>query len=300
MTADALKPTIAFVGLGIMGAPMAGHLLAAGYPLRVFTRTRSKAERIVAGGATWCASPADAVAGVDMLLMIVTDTNDVEQVLFGSGGAAAPLRSGACVIDMSTIRPDATRDFAARLANGGVSMLDAPVTGGEVGARDATLTIMVGGHAETFVRAEPILRRMGKTVVHVGDSGSGQALKACNQILCAVNMIGVCEALLLARRSGLDLSQAVETLGGGAGGSWAWTHLGRRIVDGDLDPAFMIKLIQKDLRIVQEAARELAVPVPGAALAQQLFRAVENHPGGGELGTQAMIRAYEAMMGGAD
>lgn len=279
---------------------MAGRLLSAGHPLRVFTRTRSKAEGVTAAGAAWCESPAEAATGADLLITIVTDTPDVERVLFGESGATEALRSGACVIDMSTIRPDAARDFAVRLAERGIAMLDAPVTGGEVGARNATLTIMAGGPADAFARVEPILRLMGKTVVHVGDSGSGQALKACNQILCAVNMIGVCEALLLARRSGLDLAQAIDTLGGGAGGSWAWTQLGGRIVAGDLDPAFMIKLIQKDLRIVQDAARELDVPIPGTALAQQLFRAVENHPGGAELGTQAMIRAYEAMMGDAD
>ena len=288
---------LGFIGLGIMGAPMARHLLDAGYPLSVFTRTKSTAQPILSAGATWCDSPADVAAASDVLLTIVTDTPDVEAVLFGHRGAAEQLKPGALAIDMSTISPAATREFAGRLRERNLALLDAPVTGGDVGARNATLTIMVGGDADAFARAEPILRVMGKTVVHVGPSGSGQTLKACNQILCALNMIGVCEALMLARRSGLDTSLAIETLSGGAGGSWAWTNLGRRIVDGDLDPAFMIKLIQKDLRIVQDAADESHVALPGTALAQQLFRAVESLPEGANLGTQAMIRAFERLAG---
>ena len=164
-------------------------------------------------------------------------------------------------------------------------------------ARNGTLTIMCGGSERAFENAKPILETFGKTVVHVGPSGSGQALKACNQILCALNMIGVCEALSLAERSGLDLEQAIETLSGGAGGSWAWSQLGSRIAADDLDPAFMIRLIQKDLRIVQDTAQDVRLPLPGTALAQQLFRAVESEPGGGDLGTQAMIRAYRRLLG---
>ena len=210
-----------------------------------------------------------------------------------------PWRAGAIVVDFSTIDPGATRTFATRLAERDVSLLDAPVTGGDVGARNATLTIMVGGEAAAFERVRPVLELLGKTIVHVGPSGSGQTLKACNQILCAVNMIGVCEALTLAQRSGLDLSKAIETLSGGAGGSWAWKNLGSRIVDNDLAPAFMIKLIQKDLRIVQQAAEASHVALPGTALAQQLFRAVEAEPHGGDLGTQAMIRALRKLAGEA-
>ncbi len=291
------SPVLGFVGLGIMGAPMCGHLLAAGYRVRVFTRTRSKADPLLTQGATWCDSPAQVAAECDILLSIVTDTPDVEQVLFGAGGAAETLRPGSIVVDMTTIDPAAARDFARRLAEREVAFLDAPVTGGDVGAKNATLTIMVGGPKAAFEQVRPILERMGRNVVHVGGSGSGQSLKAVNQILCAVNMISVCEALLLAKRSGLDLTLAIETLATGAGGSWAWKNLGERIARGDLEPAFMIRLMQKDLRIVQRAAGEHGVPLPGAALAQQLFRAVEAVEGGGELGTQAMILAYERMIG---
>ena len=279
-----------------MGRPMAGHLLSAGHPLFVHTRTRSTSDELVSRGATWCDTPADVARSVDLLLTIVTDTPDVEQVLFGARGAAEALKPGAVVVDMSTIQPEATRRFAEQLAARQVTLLDAPVTGGDVGAKNATLTIMVGGPAEAFDRVRPVLEKMGRNIVHVGPSGSGQALKACNQILCGVNMIGVCEAILLARRSGLDLEKAIDTLSGGAGGSWAWTNLGRKIIHDDLEPAFMIKLIQKDLRIVQAAAERRGLNLPGTTLAQQLFRNVEQDvPRGPELGTQGMIRALESL-----
>ncbi len=285
---------VGWIGLGIMGAPLAGHVLRAGHPLFIYSRTREKAAPLVARGATWCESPAAVARRCDVLLTMVTDTPDVETVLFGVDGAIEGLRSGAVVVDLSTISPDAARVMAARLAEQGVTLLDAPVTGGDVGARNATLTIMVGGPGEAFERVRPVLERLGKRIVHVGPSGAGQALKACNQVLCALNMVGVCEALMLARRAGIDPGLLVDTLQHGAGGSWALANLGVKINAGDLQPAFMIELIQKDLRIVQDTAARLGLPLPGAALAQQLFRAVEAQPGGGKLGTQAMIRAYEA------
>jgi 3-hydroxyisobutyrate dehydrogenase len=287
------RPAIGFIGLGIMGGPMAGHLLKAGYPLFVYSRTRAKADQLAAQGAQWCDSPEDVARHVGVLITMVTDTPDVEAVLFGPAGAADALPHDAVVIDMSTISPQATRDFARRLEERGVRLLDAPVTGGDSGARNATLTIMVGGDPAAFERVRPILEHLGKRIVHVGPSGSGQMLKACNQVLCAVNMIAVCEALTLARRSGLDPRQAIETLASGAGGSWALANLGPKIIAGELGPAFMIELIQKDLRIVQNAAQELRIPLPGTALAQQLFRAVEAAASGGKLGTQAMIKAYD-------
>lgn len=289
-------PPLGFIGTGIMGTPMAGHLLAAGYPLRVHTRTPEKARPLLDAGATWAATPAEAADGAAFLLTIVTDTPDVEQVLFGADGAAETLAAGAIVVDMTTISPQVTRDLAERLAQRNVALVDAPVTGGDVGAQRGTLTIMCGGPPDAFAAAEPILKTFGSNVVHVGPSGSGQTLKACNQILCAVNMIGVCEALTLAGRAGLDLPLALETLSGGAGGSWAWQQLGAKIATDDLDPAFMVRLIQKDLRIVQDTAQDLRVPLPGTALAQQLFRAVQAEPGGDDLGTQAMIKAYRRLL----
>lgn len=286
---------VGFIGLGIMGVPMAGHLLKAGHALYVYSRTRSKGDRLCADGAVWCESPADVARQCDILITIVTDTADVEEVLFGTEGAVSTLAAGALVVDMSTIAPRAAQDFARRFARRKIAMLDAPVTGGDVGARNATLTIMVGGEAAAFERARPLLERLGRNIVHVGPSGAGQMLKACNQILCAVNQIGVSEALTLARASGLDPEIFLNTLASGAGGSWALSNLGRRVVDGDLNPAFMVRLIQKDLRNVQDFAQTLAVPLPGTALAQQLFRAVETEPGGAELGTQAMIKVYDKL-----
>jgi 3-hydroxyisobutyrate dehydrogenase len=297
---NAAREPIGFIGLGIMGRPMAGHLLKAGYPLHVHTRTRAKAKALIEAGAAWCETPADVGGSCRVLITIVTDTPDVQAVLFGPNGAAERLQAGATVIDMSTISPDATRVFAERLRQRGITLLDAPVTGGDIGAQQGTLTIMVGGEREAFDWVRPVLEQMGRNIVHVGPSGAGQSMKACNQILCAVNMIGVCEALMLARRSGLDVQQLIETLSTGAGGSWALANLGPKIGADDLDPAFMIELIQKDLRIVQEAAQRQRVALPGTALAQQLFRAVEADEGGGRLGTQAMIRAIRKLAGETD
>lgn len=230
-----------------------------------------------------------------MIITMVTDTPDVEQVLFGAGGVSERVVPGSLVIDMTTASPQATREFAMRLAKQGVALLDAPVTGGDVGARNATLTIMVGGEQTAFERARPILEKLGKKIVHVGASGQGQMLKACNQILCALNLLGVCEAFALAESCGIPVETVIDVLGGGAGGSWALANYGPRIARGDDAPGFMIKLQQKDLRIVQDAAHAAAVALPGTALAQQMFRAVEALPGGGDLGTQAMIHAVRRL-----
>ncbi len=288
-------PAIGFIGLGIMGRPMCGHLLAAGYPLRVHTRTAATARALCDQGAIWRDSPAALAADCDFVLLNVPDTNDVRAVLFGASGAATSLRPGAVVVDHSTISPEATRRFARRLARQRVHLLDAPVTGGERGARDATLTILVGGARKAFERARPVLEHLGRRIVHVGGSGAGQETKACNQILVAVNMMGVCEALSFAQRCGLDLAQVIETLADGAGGSWAWSQLGAKVAQDDLLPAFMIQLMQKDLRIVQETAADRTTPLPAVALAQQMFRSVEDLPGGARLGTQALALAYPAL-----
>lgn len=290
-------PSVGFVGTGIMGQPMAGHLIAAGYRLTVHSRTRSKAQPLLESGATWADSPAEAARECDILFTNVSDTPDVEQVLFGRQGASETLRSGAIVVDLSTISPSATRDFAQRLTQQGVSLLDAPVTGGDIGARNATLTIMVGGEAAAFEQVLPLFQLMGKTIKHVGPSGSGQAFKACNQVLCGVNMIALCEAMTLAEANGINLELLPEVLSGGAGGSWVLKHLGARIAKGDLNPGFMVYLLQKDLRIAQSIAGENSLPMPGTALAEQLLRATANCQGGERLGFQAMIEAYRKLKG---
>lgn len=295
----AAAQSVGFIGLGIMGRPMAGHLLAAGHALFVHTRTRSRAAELLDRGATWCDTPADVARRAALVFTIVTDTPDVEAVaLDPQRGLIAGASRGAIVVDMTTIRPAAARGLAEALGARGIAFLDAPVTGGQIGAQNATLTILAAGDRSAFDRVRPLLAHMGQRIVYVGPSGSGQALKACNQILCAVNMIGVCEALQLARACGLDLPAAIDALSGGAGGSWAWTTLGGKIAAGDLNPAFTIRLMQKDLRIVQETADGLHVPLPGTSLAQQLLRAVQSEPGGDGLGTQAMIRAYQRLASG--
>jgi len=292
------KPAVGFIGMGIMGRPMAGHVLAAGYPLSVWSRNARQSEELTAGGARRATDPAALAAACDILITIVTDGPDVEEVLFGATGAAGTNAAARgrplTVIDMSTISPVAARRIAARLGERGIEFLDAPVTGGDVGARNATLTIMAGGEAATFEQCRPLLETMGKRIVHVGPHGAGQMVKAANQILCAVNLIAACEALSLSRKSGIDLTRMLEVVTSGAGGSWSLANLGPKMVAGDLAPAFMVRLIQKDLRAVMESAAAVDMPLPGTALAMQLFRAVEA-AGGAEQGTQAMIRAYEQL-----
>lgn len=290
-----MKKKIGFIGLGIMGRPMATNLMKAGYSLVVYNRSREKTKRLVEAGAREGHSPKYVAANSDVVLTIVTDTPDVERVILGDDGIVWGGRPGQIVIDMSTISPDATRRMADELKKKGITMLDAPVTGGEIGAINGTLTIMVGGDKKAYEETLPILQAMGKKVVYAGPSGAGQTIKLCNQILCAVNQVGVSEALMLAAKAGADLNTMLEVTTSGAGGSWALENLGRKVVAADLKPAFMVRLMQKDLALVMELARRLDLPLPGTALANQLLRAVEAEEGGKELGTQAMIKTYERL-----
>jgi len=285
---------VGFIGLGIMGLPMARNLMKAGFNLVVYNRTASKCKALVDEGAQQAASPAEAAAQVDATITIVTDTPDVEAVILGPEGVANTARPGSIVVDMSTISPKATKEMATRLKERGVGMLDAPVSGGDVGAVKGTLTIMVGGEASDFERAMPLFEAMGKTITHVGPSGSGQATKLCNQVLVSVNLVAVCEALLLAKKSGLDLEKSLRVLTGGAANSWSLQNLGPMIVKGDHSPGFMVKLLQKDLKLIVEAAAEGELPLPGTVFAQQMFASVAGE-GGGDLGTQGVIRAFEKL-----
>lgn len=289
-----MTPAIGFIGLGIMGQPMVRNLLKAGYTVSVYNRTKARARPLEAEGARVAASPRECASGCDVLITIVTDSPDVEAVLFGPDGAAEGAKKGAVFIDMSTISPDVTRSIHARLKERGIAFLDAPVSGGDVGAQKGTLTIMVGGDEADFQRVRGVFEPLGKRITHMGPSGSGQATKACNQILCALNMLGVCEALALARRSGLDLEKMHQVVTGGAANSWALENLGKRIVQGDFNPGFMVKLIQKDLAICLNSARNLKLPLAGTALCQEYFRSNEAH-GEGDLGTQAMFKVLERL-----
>jgi 3-hydroxyisobutyrate dehydrogenase len=277
-----------------MGLPMAGHLLAAGHAVTVHTRTRAKAEAILAKGATWAESPREAGAGAEVVFVCVTDTPDVRAVLTGTGGVIEAARPGLIVVDHSTISPNATREMAAELARRQTTLLDAPVSGGDVGARNGTLSIMVGGPAEEFAKVEPLLRHMGKTITHCGASGAGQLTKLVNQILVSVTNLAVSEALVFARNNGLDAEKTVAALSGGAAGSWQLQNLGPRMLKGDFAPGFTIDLQQKDLRLVIEAAAQAKTPLPALALVHQLFTSAQAAGRGGD-GTQALFTVIEKL-----
>ncbi|MCI0515160.1 NAD(P)-dependent oxidoreductase [candidate division KSB1 bacterium] len=285
---------VGFIGLGIMGLPMAQNLIRAGYPLVVYNRTAARVEPLKALGAKIADSPRAVAQATEVIITMVTDTPDVEAVILGPDGVLSGSQPGQVVIDMSTISPRATQNFARILAAQGVDFLDAPVSGGDIGAQQGTLTIMVGGTKTGFEKCLPLFNVLGKRVTYIGPSGSGQMVKLCNQILCAVNMLAVCESLSLAKKAGLDLERMHQVVTTGAGGSWALEHLGKKIMQGELEPAFMVKLILKDLRLVLEAANINQLPIPATALAHQLFAALEAN-GDGALGTQAMIKIYQQL-----
>lgn len=285
--------TVGFIGLGIMGVPMAGHLLKAGYNMQVYNRTQSKADDLVAAGAVRALTPADAARGADFVITIVSDSPQVEAVLFGENGAAESLQKEAIVIDMSTISATQTRIFAEKIAAVGAHMLDAPVSGGDIGAINASLSIMVGGEPDIYALAKPLFDVMGSQFTLLGGIGAGQVTKSCNQILVANTLMGVCEALLLAEKQGLDLHKVVQAVAGGAAGSYQLAQLGPKIVDQDYAPGFMIDLIVKDLHIVQEVAQASGLSLAATNMLTQYF---ENRQaeGDGALGTQALIREHQA------
>ena len=291
-----MSEKLAFIGLGVMGEPMAGHLLSAGYPLTLHTRTRSRADALLARGAKWADSPADAVRDADVVLICVTDTPDVQKVVLGPDGVVQSARDGMVVIDHSTISPSATREMAAELAKRGAEFLDAPISGGDVGARNATLAIMVGGDRAAFDRMEPILKVMGKTITWCGGSGAGQLTKLVNQILVSVTNLAVSEALTFAKRNGLDLEKTIAAVAGGAAASWQLANLGPKMAAGDFRPGFTIDLQQKDLKLVLAAALEAKTSVPAVSLVHQLFTSAQA-AGRGKDGTQALFTVLQRLAG---
>lgn len=295
--AGAAITKVGYIGMGIMGAAMAANLRKAGYELIVWNRTQAKCDALKQQGATVAASPAEVAAqGAQVIFTNVTDTPDVEAVLLGEDGVASSAKAGAIVVDNSTINPVATKAIAARLAERGIIFFDAPVSGGDVGARNATLSIMVGGPAEHFATIEPLLKAMGKSVTLLGEAGLGQTCKACNQIAVSLSLLGTCEALALAQQSGLDLDKMIQVVSAGAGGSWQLANLGPKIAQGNFNPGFTIDLVLKDLNIVMNTGRELQLPLAGLALAETYFRAAQAN-GGGKLGTQAMAQVLEKLGG---
>ena len=285
---------IGFIGLGIMGKPMAHNLLKAGYSLTVYNRSDGPVEELVAAGATAAASPQAVAANADVVVTIVTDTPDVQQVLLGENGVIHTIAQDAVVIDMSTISPTATREIVRSIQEKGASMLDAPVSGGEGGAIAGALSIMVGGEEAVFNRCLPIFETLGKNIVHVGQSGAGQLTKLCNQIAVAVTNLAMSEALIFGAKSGLDLKKMQHAIQGGAAGSWQLSNLAPRVLERDFAPGFMVKLQQKDLRLVLQEADRLKLSLPATSLVHHLFHALESQ-GAGDEGTQALVKVLEQL-----
>lgn len=291
-----MSERIGFIGLGTMGGGMVRNLLAKGHAPTVWNRSPERATALVAAGATAAAGPADLAARCDLVMICVSDTPDVEAVTTGAGGVFEGLGAGALVVDHSSISPRATRRLAEAAAAKAAHWLDAPVSGGSEGAARGTLSIMVGGDPADLDRARPYLEAYGTSITHVGPTGAGQMAKLVNQALVAVTQQGVGEALLLAQAGDLDLNRTIEAVKGGAAGSWMLANRGPQMARRDWRPGFTIDLQQKDLRLVLEAADELGVPMPGTALAFQLYRALQQR-GLGHEGNHALVKALEEMSG---
>lgn len=289
-----MKKRIGFLGLGIMGGAMASHLLRAGYPVRIWNRTRGKKneEDLVKLGAVASTSIKEAVSDADVVITCLPDVADVRSVLLGKIGVESNARTGALVIDTSTIGPVFARQLSEQLASIGLRFLDAPFTGGDIGGKNGTLTFLVGGEVSAFQDAEPIFKCMGKIIRLCGPAGSGQAVKLCNQILCAVNMLAVCEALKLGQAQGVDQDLILELCTSGAGGSWALTNLGPRIVHGDYSPGFVLDHMINNLRLVRETSDLNGISLPGTELAENIFKCVRQNSDE-RLGTQAMMRYFQ-------
>ena len=281
---------IGWIGTGVMGSSMCGHLIAAGYQVTVFNRSAEKARGLIERGATPARSPREVAAASDVIFTIVGFPKDVREVVLGEEGALSGAASGSILVDMTTSEPALAVEIAEAARSKGVDSVDAPVSGGDVGAKEARLSIMVGGADEPVSAVMPLFEAMGKTIVHQGGPGAGQHTKMVNQILIATNMIGVCEALLYGHKAGLDLEQVLQSVGGGAAGSWSLTNLGPRIVAGRFEPGFFVEHFLKDMGIALAESRRLKLSLPGLSLAESLYRAVEAQ-GHGRDGTHALMLA---------
>jgi 3-hydroxyisobutyrate dehydrogenase len=289
---------VGFVGTGIMGAPMARNALKAGFPVTVTNRTPRRAEPLAKDGATVVQTPREVAERSDIVITMVPNTPDVEAAVYGPDGVASGAREGLLLVDMSTISPAATRAFAERAARNRPPFhtLDAPVSGGEIGAIEARLSIMIGGDAADVKRAMPLFEALGKTIVHIGDHGAGQACKLANQIAVAINNLGVSEALVFAASQGIDLEKTRQVIAGGAGSSWAMQNYAPKMLAGDFRPGFMVDLQQKDLRLVLDNAYADHLSLPGAALVHELYNALQRD-GGGREGNLALIKVIERLSG---
>lgn len=285
---------IGWIGTGIMGGPMAGHLQAAGHELYIFTRTRDKAELLLKNGAHWCKSPAEVADNSEIVFTMVAFPADVEQVYLGENGIFSIEGSCRILVDMTTSRPILAQTISRTAEKRGMDSLDAPVSGGDIGARNATLAVMVGGKKAVFDTVLPLFQLMGKTISYMGGSGAGQHTKMCNQILVAGTMIGVCESLLYADKAGLDQQAVIDIIGKGAASCWSINNLGPRIVSGNYKPGFVVEHFIKDMAIALQEADGIGLSLPGLALAHKLYLEVQAQ-GHGRLGTHALMLALKAL-----
>src|SRR5262245_51720280 len=293
MTADT-STRVGWIGTGMMGASMCGHVLAAGYPVTVHNRTRERTEPLLEQGAVWADTPAAVAANSEVVFSIVGYPDDVREVILRPEGALAGAQCGSVIVDMTTSEPSLAVEIAEAAAAKDVAAVDAPVSGGDVGARNAALSIMVGGDEEAVERVRPLFEVMGKTIVRQGGPGAGQHTKMVNQILIATGMIGVCEALLYGYKSGLDLETVLESVAPGAAGSWSLTNYAPRMLSGDFKPGFVVEHFIKDMGIALAEARRMKLSLPGLALAEQLYVALAAQ-GHGRKGTHSLILALSAL-----
>lgn len=291
MTIAPNQTTVGFIGLGVMGHSMAWHIRKAGYPLHVYTRTASKAERLVADGAVWHDTPAKLAQACDVIITMVGYPKDVEELYLEPDGLVAHAREGAYLIDMTTSSPLLARRIYEAASSKGLHAMDAPVSGGDVGAREARLSIMIGGEEGDVKAVQPLLSTMGSNIVHQGQAGAGQHTKMCNQIAIASNMMGVCEAMAYAESAGLDPETVLKSIESGAAGSWSLSNLAPRMIAGNLEPGFYIKHFIKDMGIALESAKAMNLVTPGLSLAESLYSQLAEK-GLEDKGTQALIRYY--------
>lgn len=294
MNASETTTRIGWIGTGVMGRSMCGHLIDAGYPVTVYSRTRERAQPLVERGAVWADTPALATRESDVVFTMVGYPADVREVILGPDGVMAAARPGLVIVDLTTSEPSLAKDIDVAARGSGASSLDAPVSGGDVGARNATLSIMVGGDPDVLAQVRPLLEVMGRTIIHQGPAGAGQHTKMVNQTLIATGMIGVCEALLYAHRAGLNPDTVLEAVSGGAAGSWSLSNYAPRMLRGDDAPGFMVEHFIKDMEITLAEARRMNLSLPGLALAHELYLALRAQ-GGGRNGTQSLIRALARM-----
>lgn len=286
------KERIAFIGTGVMGASIVKHLLHNGHEVTVYTRTKEKAEALVALGATWASSPAEAFKNKELAFTMVGYPSDVEEVYFGDNGLFQSAETGNILIDMTTSEPTLAKKIFTHAQMLGVEALDAPVSGGDIGAQNGTLSIMVGGSKATFDKVLEVMKHFGENIVYQGEAGAGQHAKMCNQIVIASGMIGVCESLAYGLKAGLDLPTVLQSIASGAAGSWSLSNLAPRMINDDYAPGFYMKHFVKDMKIALDESKKMGISLPGLTLAYEMYEKLIEE-GYGEYGTQALLKAYQ-------